>query len=261
MSADSQKRYQQDLEKTRKNRQRLQNNRNLMFWYQELYRGLFRTVPDIAQKRVLEIGSGTSPLKMYLPSVITSDVLALDYLDMVFDCHNIADFSNIPDHSIDVITLTNVLHHLRDPIQFLCSATRKLTKGGQIFIVEPYFSVLSYPLFKFLHHEPVHMDISRPVLDTVDGPLSSSNQAMPYMIFFSRPNWLKELSNTYALEETRYDYFTSLAYMVTGGISKVFPVPHGVYRLYFAFDQALARALPKLFASFFRVRLVARQER
>ncbi|WP_158904617.1 bifunctional 2-polyprenyl-6-hydroxyphenol methylase/3-demethylubiquinol 3-O-methyltransferase UbiG [Burkholderia sp. L27(2015)] len=259
MNVDSQKLYQHDLDQTLANRERLQNNRNLMFWYRELYRDLFRTVPDIAQKRVLEIGSGTSPLKMFLPNVITTDVLTLEHLDLVFDCHNIADLAEIPDHSIDVITLTNVLHHLRDPIHFLHGASRKLRKGGDIFIVEPYFSVLSYSLFKFLHHEPVNFDISRPVLDTVDGPLSSSNQAIPYMIFFSRPNWLKELADNYELEETRFGFFTSLAYMVTGGISRIFPVPHCIYRPYLMLDRSLARMLPKLFASFFSVRLVAKR--
>jgi SAM-dependent methyltransferase len=259
MSIDSQELYQHDLDQTLANRERLQNNRNLMFWYQELYRDVFRTVPGIAQKRVLEIGSGTSPLKFFLPNVITSDVLTLEHLDIVFDCHSIADYSEIPDHSIDVITLTNVLHHLRDPIHFLRSATRKLTKGGEIFIVEPYFSMLSYPLFKFLHHEPVNFGISRPILEAVDGPLSSSNQAMPHMIFFSRPDWFAEMSDCYELDETRFGFFTSLAYMVTGGISRIFPVPHWIYRPYLALDRFLARALPQLFASFFSVRLVAKR--
>jgi SAM-dependent methyltransferase len=259
MTSNSQTLYQHDLDQTQVNRDRLQRNRNLMFWYQKLYQDLFRMIPDIYEKRVLEIGSGTSPLKIFLPNVITTDVLKLEHLDIVFDCHDIADFSEIPDHSIDVITLTNVLHHLRDPIQFLCNATRKLTKGGQVFIVEPYFSLLSYPLFKFLHHEPVDFDISRPVLDTVEGPLSSSNQAIPYMIFFSRPSWQKELSGYYDLDETRFGFFTSLAYMVTGGISRIFPVPHWLYRPYLTLDQFLARVLPKIFASFFSVRLVAKR--
>lgn len=258
MSTDQQTRYQHDQNQTLENRQRLQNNRNLMLWYQELYREVFRTVPDIAQKRVLEIGSGASPLKNFLPNVITSDVLKLEHLDIVFDCHDIAEFSEIPDHSINVITLTNVLHHLRDPLGFLRSATRKLARGGEIIIVEPYFSMISYPLFKFLHHEPVDFGISRPILDKVDGPLSSSNQAMPYMIFFTRPNWLQELADCFELDQTRFGFFTSLAYMVTGGISRVFKIPYCVYRPYLVLDRFLARALPKVFASFFTVRLVAK---
>lgn len=258
MKSNHQSLYQHDLEQTQASRERLLRNTNLMFWYQELYRELFSTVPDIARKRVLEIGSGASPLKNFLPTVITTDVLQLEHLDIVFDCHDIADFKEIPDHSIDIITLTNVLHHLRNPIQFLRDTTKKLTKGGQVFIVEPYFSVLSYPLYKALHHEPVNFDIQYPVLDNVQGPLSSSNQAMPYMIFFSRPDWLRELADHYELEKTQYGFFTSLAYMVTGGISRIFPVPGWVYRPYFALDRILARHLPKMFASFFSVRLVAK---
>ena len=259
MTFNNQTFYQHDLDQTKTNRERLQNNRNLMHWYKELYRDLFHMIPDISEKRVLEIGSGTSPLKMYLPNVITTDILALDHLDIVFDCHHITELSEIPDHSIDVITLTNVLHHLHDPIQFLRNATCKLSKGGQVIIVEPYFSLLSYPLFKCFHHEPVNFKISRPILDIGHGPLSSSNQAIPHMIFFSKPNWLKELSNYYELDETQFRFFTSLAYMITGGISKILPVPHWIYRPYLIFDRFMARALPKVFASFFSVRLIVKR--
>lgn len=251
--------YQYDLDKTLSNRQHLQENRNLMLWYEELYQELFRKISDINQKQVLEIGSGSSPLKLLLPNIITSDVLKLEYLDIIFDCHNIAELFEIPDHSIDVITLTNVLHHLRDPIHFLRNATQKLKKGGEIFLVEPYFSLLSYPLFKLLHHEPVNFKISRPMLDAIDGPLSSANQAIPYMIFFTNPNWFRELADYYELDETTFGFFTSLAYMLTGGISRVFPVPHRFYRFYLVLDRFLARSLPKFFASFFSVRLVAKR--
>lgn len=252
--------YEHDLEKTRKNRRRLQSNINLMFWYRELYLELFRAIPDISQKRVLEIGSGTSPLKIFFPNVIASDILKLDHLDIIFDCHQIDEFEAIADHSIDVITLTNVLHHLHDPIHFLRNATRKLAYGGMVLIVEPYFSLVSYPLFKFLHHEPVDFSIKRPMLDRVDGPLSSSNQALPFMIFFSKPDWLSALKDCYALEETEYDFFTCLAYMLTGGISRTFPLPAWIYRPYFVLDRFLAMKLPKLFASFFCVRLVSARE-
>ncbi len=258
MILDEQSLYQHDLEQTGANRERLQRNKNLMFWYQELYRDLFSSVPGLEHKRVLEIGSGASPLKNFIPMVITSDVLKLEHLDFVFDCHDIADFTEIADHSIDIITLTNVLHHLKDPIQFLRDARSKLVNGGHVYIVEPYFSFLSYPIFKLFHHEPVNFSIARPILDKVHGPLSTSNQAIPHMIFFSRADWLNELTDYYILDESCYGFFTSLAYMVTGGISRIIPVPKWIYRPYFVLDRLLARHLPKIFASFFSVRLVAK---
>ena len=258
MGSGAQSLFDHDAELTRANRARLGGNPNLMLWYETLYRELFRSVQAIGSKRVLEIGSGSSPLKHFLPTVITSDVLPMDYLDLVFDCHNIAELGAISDHSLDVITLTNVLHHLRDPLLFLRRATRKLVPGGEVYIVEPYFSLVSYPLYKLLHPEPVDFRIRRPRIEHVEGPLSTSNQAMPHMIFFSRPQWLQELSDCYDLEQTRRGHFTSLAYMVTGGISRTFPLPGWIYRPFLACDRLIARLLPMVFASFFTARLVAR---
>src|SRR5438094_10668773 len=93
----------QDRAVTLRNRARLGANQNLLFWYRELYRDQFRDFPNPAALSILEIGSGTSPLKQFLPNVITSDVLDLDYLDLVFDCHQIDKLDAIEDDSLDVI--------------------------------------------------------------------------------------------------------------------------------------------------------------
>src|SRR5437867_6735827 len=108
-----------DRAATLRKRAGLGANRNLLFWYRELYRDQFKDFPDPGALSILEIGSGTSPLKQFLPNVITSDVLDLDYLDLVFDCHQIDKLDAIKNNSLDVITLTNVLHHLKRPIAFL----------------------------------------------------------------------------------------------------------------------------------------------
>ena len=73
----------EDRAATLRNRARLGANKNLLFWYRELYRDQFRDLPNPATLSILEIGSGTSPLKQFLSHVITSDVLDLDYLDLV----------------------------------------------------------------------------------------------------------------------------------------------------------------------------------
>src|SRR5881398_1128296 len=109
----------EDRTATLRNRARLRTNKNLLFWYRELYRDQFRDIPNPSALSVLEVGSGTSPLKQFLPNVITSDVLDLAYLDLVFDCHEIDKVAAIKDESLDVITMTNVLHHLESPIAFL----------------------------------------------------------------------------------------------------------------------------------------------
>ena len=145
---------------TLRNRARLGGNRNLLFWYRELYLDQFRDFPNPSALSILEIGSGTSPLKQFHPNVVTSDVLNLDYLDLVFDCHDIDKLDAIKDNSLDVITLTNVLHHLKSPIAFLNRAATKLKPGGKAIATEPFFSVVSTLIYKYLHQEPVVSELS-----------------------------------------------------------------------------------------------------
>jgi SAM-dependent methyltransferase len=247
-----------DRLKTLRNRARLAQNSNLLFWYRELYRDQFMDFPDPAALSILEIGSGTSPLKRFHSSIITSDVLDLDYLDLVFDCHEIDKLDAIKDDSLDVITLTNVLHHLKDPIGFLNRAAKKLKSGGKVIATEPFFSFLSTPIFKYLHHEPVNLRISEPELDEVQGPLASANIGLPWLIFFRKRDWLQRLNDKFDLPRLSLRPFSALSYMATGGISRRLPVPYFLYRAFFPIDLTLSRRFPRLCASFFTLTLTRR---
>jgi 2-polyprenyl-3-methyl-5-hydroxy-6-metoxy-1,4-benzoquinol methylase len=253
-----QSQHAMDREATLRNRGRLVANKNLLFWYRQLYRDQFRDFENPAALSILEIGSGTSPLKHFLPNVITSDVLDLDYLDLVFDCHEIDKLNAIEDDSLDVITLTNVLHHLKSPISFLNRAASKLKSGGRIIATEPFFSVWSTLIFKYLHHEPVDFGISEPELGHVAGPLGSANVALPWLIFLRKREWLKRLNDNFEVATVSVRPFSALSYMATGGISHRLPVAHFLYRLLFPIDLALSRYLPRLCAAFMTVTLTRR---
>jgi SAM-dependent methyltransferase len=247
-----------DQAATLRNRARLSANKNLLFWYHELYRDQFRDFPDPTTLSILEVGSGTSPLKQFVSNVTTSDVLHLDYLDLVFDCHDIDKLDAIKDNNLDVITLTNVLHHLKSPIAFLNRAASKLKSGGKVLATEPFFSVLSTPIFKYLHHEPVDLMVSEPELSDVQGPLASANIALPWLIFFKRREWLQQLDENFDVATFSTRPFSALSYMATGGISRKLPIPHFLYRLLFHIDLALSCCFPSLCASFFTVTLTRR---
>ena len=242
-----------DRAATLRNRARFSANKNLLFWYHELYRDQFKDFPNPAALSILEVGSGTSPLKQFLPNIITSDVLDLDYLDLVFDCHEIDKLDAIRNGSLDVITLTNVLHHLKSPIAFLNRAASKLKPGGKVIATEPFFSLLSTLIFKYLHHEPVDFGISEPELKNVRGPLASANIALPWLIFFRRRDWADNLSANYDVAKCSVRFFSAVSYMVTGGISHKLPVPTWLYRAFFPMDLFLGRCFPRLCASFFTV--------
>ena len=243
---------------TLRNRARLGGNKNLLSWYRELYRDQFKEFPDPEALSILEIGSGTSPLKQFLPNVITSDVLQLDYLDLVFDCHEIDRLEVIKDNSLDVITVTNVLHHLKRPIAFLNRAASKLKSGGKLIATEPFFSTLSTFIFKYLHHEPVDLRISEPELRDIDGPLASANIALPWLIFFRKSEWLQTLSDNFDLAKVSARPFSALSYMITGGISHRLPVPSLLYRMLLPVDLAVSRRFPGFCAAFCTVTLTRR---
>src|SRR5262245_25720382 len=257
-STVAQNQSSQDRVLTLRNRARLDANKNLLFWYRELYRDQFKDFANPAALSILEIGSGTSPLKQFLSNVVTSDVLKLDYLDLVFDCHEIDKFDAIEDNSLDVITLTNVLHHLKSPIAFLNGAASKLKSGGKVIATEPFFSVLSTPIFKYLHHEPVDFRISEPELGKEGGPLASANIALPWLIFFRRRDWLQRLSENFDVATLCTRPFSAVSYMATGGISRRLPVPYFFYRAFFLVDLTLSRCFPWLCASFFTLTLTRR---
>lgn len=242
---------------TLRNRERLSGNANLLYWYKKLYEYQFKETYDLDTKKVLEIGSGTSPLKRFYPNIWTSDVLGLDYLDYVFDAHDIDTFSAIEDQSLDVITMTNVLHHLRDPILFLLKASKKLVKGGKIVFVEPYFSFLSKFIYLFLHHERTNLKARKPCIEQIEGPLSSANIALPFLIFFKQMGEgpLKEI---YEFSRDNVIFFSSLSYMITGGISRTIPLPGWIYRLFFKLDLLISTWFPRCTASFFILQLTKR---
>ena len=247
-----------DRAATLRNRARLGANKNLLLWYRELYRDQFKDFPNPAALSILEIGSGTSPLKQFLSNVVTSDVLNLDYLDLVFDCHEIDKLDAIKDDSLDVLTLTNVLHHLKSPIAFLNAAAAKLKSGGKVIATEPFFSTLSTLIFKYLHHEAINFRISKPELSHVQGPLASANIALPWLIFFRKPEWLHRLNDNFDLANFSVRPFSGLSYMASGGISRSLPVPRFLYRMLFPIDIALSRRFPRFCAAFFTVTLTRR---
>lgn len=249
---------QQDISATLNNRKALFRKPNLLYWYHQLYEKLLGDPQSTARRRILEIGSGMSPLKHFYPSVLTSDIMPMGHIDYIFDAHWIDHVQEIAPLSLDVITLTNVLHHLQDPISFLLKAREKLCTGGRIILVEPYYSRLSKLIYTKLHHEASDFSVKAPLLSNISGPLSSANMAIPFLIFFGNKGWDKTLRPFYHWPESELFYFTALSYMVAGGVARNFFIPHFCYKMFFKIDSTLANKYPFQFASFFCLTLIKR---
>ena len=240
-----------DTKRTVENKKALKKNVNLLYWYMKLYEQMFKDIIDFDRKKILEVGSGTSPLTIFHPHVMTSDILDIDYVDYKIDCMQINKFSKIKDFNLDIITCTNVLHHLKNPVEFLLKASKKLKLGGLIIFTEPYFSFLSKLVYTNFHREKSDFLVENPELNNVIGPLSSANMAIPFLIFFSNKIWKEEVKKIYSIKKNQIKYFSSVSYFLTGGISHRFPVPHMFYKLFFFLDAFFVKIAPKFFSSFF----------
>ena len=178
--------------------------------YADCYR---RIVTQCVPGPTLEVGGGTGNLKAYRSQIIASDVQFAPWLDVVADAQRLpfatGTFANI--------VLFDVLHHLERPRLFLMEATRVLTPGGRVVLVEPAITPLSYLFYRFLHPEPVRLGDD----PLADGPLSQgrdpydANQAIPTLLFRRCQTRLE--ARLEGLRLVRLNHFGLLAYPLSGG--------------------------------------------
>ena len=127
---------------------------------------------------VLELGAGAGFLAEYIPGLVTSEVFFCRGVSVV------ADGQQMPfaTASLRAIVFTDVLHHLPDVRLFFREAARCLRPGGRVIMIEPWVSAWSSFIYPRLHHE--RYDPSAPTWEfPSSGPLSGSNQALPWIIF------------------------------------------------------------------------------
>ena len=82
---------------------------------------------EIKNGKYLEIGSGGWFLKDVFPEVITSDILILTNVDLIFTAEEIP----FKENELASIVMLNVFHHIPKPHLFLKEAQRTLIKGGK----------------------------------------------------------------------------------------------------------------------------------
>jgi SAM-dependent methyltransferase len=146
--------------------------------YEEWYRRVVSELPA-GDGVVLEIGSGAGFLSDYVPGLVTSDVMALRNVELVFDaCKEIP----MPRLSLRAIAMVNVLHHLPDVSAFFDAATTALRPGGRIVMIEPWNTRWSRMIYNNAHHEPFEPNAKEWTFPT-SGPLSGASGALPWIIF------------------------------------------------------------------------------
>lgn len=189
--------------------------------YNDWYDVFIKKAKEIRTGKHLEIGSGGGFLKEVFPEVITSDILALPNVDMVFS----AEVMPFKENELASIVMLNVFHHIPKPYLFLQEAQRTLVKGGKIIMTEPANSALGRFIYKRFHHEPFEENGPREI--KAGNPLSNSNQALPH-IYFERDLELfkKEFP---LLKINSIKYHSPFSYIISGGVSRSAMLPYFMY--------------------------------
>jgi len=140
----------------------------------------------------------------------------MPWLDALVDAQHLPFRSR----SVSNIVLFDVLHHLENVRYFFDEALRVLVPSGRIVIMDPYVSALSWPIYRFLHPEP--MDFRRDPLAIV-APLSQrqpfdANQAVARIVFERSYERFRHLyPNLAKIAHERLAFF---AYPLSGGFDR-----------------------------------------
>jgi len=205
------------------------------------YKDLMDRTQNLPIDKIVEIGSGGGFIKDVYPEVITSDIMTLKVCDMTFA----AEKMPFDDNSLGAIVMINVFHHIPDCKLFLTEALRVLPKGGKVIMVEPYNSLWSRFINGKFHHEP--FDVRATWEFESQGPLSSSNQALPYIVF--ERDYEKYNSLYPNLKIKSVSFHSPISYILSGGVSMKSLVPSFMFELLMFFEKIVSCRKFNMFAT------------
>ncbi len=198
--------------------------------YLEWYETIAGFLPE-GDGEVLELGAGAGFLRAHVPGLIVSDIVPASGADIA------ADAGTLPFAAATMrgIVMTNVLHHLPSPDDFLREAGRCLRPGGRVIMLEPWVTPWSTAVYQRLHHEPFDPHAAGWRLHGA-GPLSRANGALPWiMVQRDRARLEREHPQ---LRIARIQPTMPFRYLLSGGLASRAGLPEWSF--------ALTRALEKI---------------
>lgn len=199
-------------------------------WYAAIATEL-KSVPSTHP--VLELGSGAGFLAERVPHLITSEIFHLQGMHLMLDAQQLP----FGPATLNGIVMTNVLHHIPDPALLFAEAQRCIVPGGKIVIIEPWLTAWSRFVYNHLHHEPVDESNTTWKIDG-DGPLSTANTALPWILFQRDRQAFAQRFPTLKIQEVRP--IMPFRYLVSGGISMRNLMPRWSYPLWRGLEAALS---------------------
>ena len=198
-------------------------------WYQEI-------AAQLTAGNTLELGGGSGNFKEFAPNVISSDIVPCPWIDVVADAQDLP-FDN---QSFDNIVMFDVLHHIENVTLFFNEALRVLRRGGRIAVMEPYISLASWPVYHFLHPEPVNFkqDPLAWVEPSSNRHPFDANQAFATILFEKKfSKFRKRYPQFIKVYHRRMAFF---AYPLSGGFDKPALLPIALLKPVLVLENSLS---------------------
>jgi SAM-dependent methyltransferase len=209
--------------------------------YDGFYDRLLALVDPAVAGPLVEIGSGIGNLKARVPRAVATDLFRSPWLDVVCDGYRLP----FGDGRVSHFILVDVFHHLQTPAVFFREARRVLAPRGRVILFEPYISLASFPVYAWLHHEPVAW---RAPIDPRATPAANGGyyaaQGNATRVFFSRERaaWLTDWRCVHASASAEFSY------LLSGGFSRAAWYSEGHLDMLRRWDARLSR-WPRLFGA------------
>lgn len=206
----------------------------------EIYLDYYQRIKtELVPGLTLEVGSGCGSFKEELGDVITTDIVRSSWIDVVADAQALP----LKAGTLFNIIMVDVLHHLGNPLAFLKEASRVLTTGGKLVLMEPAITPISLFFYHFFHPERVdfsyqpHRDF-RPAKS--DNPFDG-NQAIPTLLFGKYKSFLASSLPEFRL--TKKERLSFVAYPLSGGYRRWSLVPAKLVKPILSVERKLEKVL------------------
>jgi SAM-dependent methyltransferase len=232
-------------------KQLIRNKPFLKKIYEDWYKWIAASVPS-GEGRVLELGSGAGFLGEFVPDLVASEVFFCPFVNIILDGCSLP----FAEGSLKAIVMVDVFHHIPDIEAFLKEAARCLRKGGKVLMVEPWVTTWSTFVYKNLHHEPFNAR-AQGWSFLKSGPLSSSNSALPWIVFERDRIRFKAIFRQFAINNIIIE--KPCVYILSGGVSLRGLMPGFLYESWKRLENLLVRWIDRL-GMFARIELSRIQE-
>jgi len=233
-------------------RQRWETKPVLRLIYQDFFDRIFAACKP---GRTLEVGGGVGNFAATSEDIITIDIQQAAWLDVAAD----AAYLPFGDGTFTNIVLLDILHHIEFPSLFFQEASRVLTPGGRVVMLEPAITPVSWLFYRYFHPEDVDLQADPYFVGQPESQRDpySANQAIPTLMFLRGKDRFERKHPE--LRIIKVELMSLIAYPLSGGFRRWSLIPHSLVEPLLRIERSCVPLFGKLMA--FRLFVVLERQR